>query len=78
MIHLCSLAANHRNRYIKCEFHVERSEEVIGSSNEQEGHAKGGKYKLESKNSKTADPDFLGEVLDFPAVDIVEEFSFIR
>ncbi|KAL8693204.1 MAG: hypothetical protein Q9218_001916 [Villophora microphyllina] len=65
--------------YIKCELHVERSEERTGEAIEGGGKSKGGEYKHKTNTRRGIEPDFGGEAVEFSDVPgVVEELSFVR
>lgn len=65
--------------YVKCELHVETSEERTGEPIKGKGRAKEGEYKRKTKARKTTHPDFKGEKLEFIGIPgVVDELSFLR
>lgn len=63
---------------VKCELHVDKPE---GPIKEGCGRTKEGKYKLETKNKKSENPDWGpdGAVLSFTDVqNVIEDLSFVR
>lgn len=65
--------------YVKCELHVETSEERTGEPIKGKGRVKEGEYKRKTKSRKTTHPDFKGETLEFIGVPgVVEELTFLR
>lgn len=65
--------------YVKCELHVEKSEERTGAPIEGGGKSKDGEYKRRTKTSRGVDPDYGGERVDFVRIPgVVAELSFVR
>ncbi len=65
--------------YVKCELHVEKSEERTGAPIEGSGKSKDGEHKRRAKTSRGVDPDFGGERVDFVRIPgVVAELSFVR
>ena len=65
--------------YVKCELHVETSEEWTGEPVKGGGKAKEGQHKRKTTTKKGPQPDFGGDTLQFLGVTgVVEELSFLR
>ena len=65
--------------YVKCELHVEKSEERTGAPIEGGGKSRDGEYKRRTKTSRGVEPDYGGERMDFVRIPaVVAELSFVR
>ena len=65
--------------YVKCELHVEKSEERTGAPIEGGGKSKDGEYKRRTKPGRGVEPDYGGERMDFVRIPgVVAELSFVR
>ncbi|MCJ1306751.1 hypothetical protein MMC25_000394 [Agyrium rufum] len=70
---------DHFRPYVKCELHVEQSEERSGAPIEGSSKARGGQHKRKSKASRGVDPSFAREKMEFSSIaGVVEELSFVR
>jgi hypothetical protein len=65
--------------YVKAELHVESKAEIEHQQIPREGKNKGGEYKLRSTTSRSRDPDFKGQAIEFKNVtQVVPELSWLR
>ncbi|KAK2861174.1 hypothetical protein FQN49_004472 [Arthroderma sp. PD_2] len=72
--------SNHKSfhPYVACHLHVERPKDSIHATS-KDYDSSDPKYKCRTKTCSGADPDFGGQILQFPsAPSILEELSFVR